>query len=87
MKYGSKGLIEMDYKDVSMDFKNAEVADVLRFLSKEGGLNLVPGEDVKGRRMNVTFNNVKWYKALETILEVGSLYMVEKDGIITVHSK
>lgn len=71
---------------VSMDYQNTEVADVLRALAKESGRNIVPGEDVKGR-MTVTFNNVTWERALDTILEVRGLSKVEKNGVIFVNAK
>jgi type IV pilus assembly protein PilQ len=72
-------------KLISMDFKNADVVNLLRILAAESGRNIVAGEDVKGR-VSITLRNVTWEQALDTILEVAALSKVEKDGVIRVVS-
>jgi type IV pilus assembly protein PilQ len=68
-----------------MDFKNADVLNLLRILAAESGRNIVAGEDVKGR-VSITLRNVTWEQALDTILEVAALSKVEKAGVIRVVS-
>src|SRR5204863_9764105 len=53
---------------ISLDFKDADVVNLLRILAAESGKNIVIGEDVKGK-MSITLRNVPWEQALEIILE------------------
>src|SRR5262249_19693818 len=53
---------------ISLDFKDADVVNLLRILAAESGRNVVIGEDVKGK-MSITLRNVPWDLALDTVLE------------------
>ena len=57
---------------ISLDFKDADVVNLLRILAAESGRNVVIGEDVKGK-MSITLRNVPWELALETVLEAKGL--------------
>ena len=70
---------------LSMDFKDADVVNLLRILAAESGRNIVAGEDVKGR-VSISLRNVTWEQALETILEVKGLQKVEKGNVIRIVS-
>jgi type IV pilus assembly protein PilQ len=70
---------------ISLDFKEADVVNLLRILAAESGRNIVIGEDVKGK-MSISLRNVPWEQALETILESRGLSKVEKDGVIRIVS-
>src|ERR1700730_5156008 len=72
-------------KLISLDFKDADVVNLLRILAAESGRNIVSGDDVKGR-VSISLKNVTWEQALDTILEVRSLAKVEKDGVIRIVS-
>jgi type IV pilus assembly protein PilQ len=72
-------------KLISMDFKNADVVNLLRILAAESGRNIVQGEDVKGK-VSISLRNVTWEQALDTILEVAGLSKIEKAGVIRVVS-
>ena len=72
-------------KLISLDFKDADVVNLLRILAAESGRNIVSGDDVKGR-VSISLKNVTWEQALDTILEVRGLAKVEKDGVIRVVS-
>ena len=52
---------------LTMNFKDADILNVLRLLSKQNNLNLVASKDVKGR-VTVHFSEVSLEDALETIL-------------------
>jgi len=75
----------MGEKLISLDFKDADVVNLLRILAAESGRNIVAGDDVKGR-VSISLKNVTWEQALDTILEVRSLAKVEKDGVIRIVS-
>lgn len=70
---------------ISLDFKEADVVNLLRILAAESGRNVVIGEDVKGK-MSITLRNVPWELALDTILESRGLERVERDGVLRIVS-
>lgn len=66
---------------LTMNFKDADILNVLRMLSKQNHLNLVASNDVKGK-VTVHFSEVSLDDALETILKAnGYDYYIEKDII------
>jgi type IV pilus assembly protein PilQ len=70
---------------ISLDFKDADVVNLLRILAAESGRNIVIGEDVKGR-MSISLHNVPWDQALDTILEARGLVKIEKADVIRIVS-
>jgi type IV pilus secretin PilQ/predicted competence protein len=70
---------------LSMDFKDADVINLLRILAAESGKNIVAGDDVKGK-VSVSLRNVTWEQALDTILEVKGLQKIEKGNVIRIVS-
>src|SRR5215468_4549916 len=70
---------------LSMDFKDADVINLLRILASESGRNIVAGDDVKGR-VSISLRNVTWEQALDTILEVRGLQKVERGNVIRIVS-
>jgi type IV pilus assembly protein PilQ len=66
---------------LSMTFKDADILNVLRMLSKQNNLNLIASNDVKGK-VTVHFSDVTIDEALETILKAnGYDYYVERNII------
>jgi type IV pilus assembly protein PilQ len=71
---------------ISLDFKDAEIASVLRVLSMKSNVNIVTGPEVKGL-VTVRLDNVPWEKALDVILRTYN-YVYEREGnIIRVTSR
>src|SRR5215813_12449516 len=70
---------------ISLDFKDADVVNLLRILAAESGRNIVIGDDVKGK-MSISLRNVAWDLALDTILEARGLVKTERDNVIRVVS-
>ena len=68
---------------VSLDLEGTEVAQVIRTLARIGGINVVISEGVTGT-VTLKLQDVSWRKALETVLKVKNLAMVEEDGIYRV---
>lgn len=63
---------------ISLDFKDADIASVLRILSMKSNINIVTGPEVKGL-VTVRLDNVQWEKALDVILRTYD-YVYERDG-------
>ncbi len=68
---------------ISLDFQDAEVANVLRLIADVSGLNMVVGEEVKGKTTLKLFN-VPWDQALDIILKSKGLGQVREGNIIRI---
>ena len=70
---------------ISLDFKDADVVNLLRILAAESGRNIVIGDDVKGK-MSISLRNVPWELALDTVMEARGLQKTERDNVIRIVS-
>ncbi|MBI3625749.1 MAG: AMIN domain-containing protein, partial [Candidatus Rokubacteria bacterium] len=70
---------------ISLDFKDADITNILRILAAESGKNIVAGDDVKGK-LSISLHNVPWELALETVLEARGLQKLEKDNVMRIVS-
>jgi type IV pilus assembly protein PilQ len=70
---------------ISLDFKDADVVNLLRILAAESGRNIVIGDDVKGK-MSISLRNVPWDLALDTVMEARGLVKTERDNVIRIVS-
>jgi type IV pilus assembly protein PilQ len=70
---------------ISLDFKDADVVNLLRILAAESARNIVISEDVKGK-MSISLHNVPWELALDTILEARALRKTERGDVIRIVS-
>ncbi len=70
----------------SLVFDNAEVRDILRLIAEISDLNIIASDEVKG---NVTLRliDVPWDQALELILDVTGLGMVQEGNVVRVLPK
>ena len=72
--------------NMTMDFSNAEVTNVLRLIGEVSNLNVIWGPDVKGK-VSMRLKNVPWEQALELILENNGLGKREEGNIIWITTK
>jgi type IV pilus assembly protein PilQ len=70
-------------RKISLDFKDADVHNILRLIADVSGKNVIAGEDVKGK-VTVRMLNVPWDQALDVILESLDLGKVSLNNIIRV---
>lgn len=54
-------------RKISLDFKEADIQDVLRILAEVGGVNIIASDDVKGK-ITIRLIDVPWDQALDIIL-------------------
>ena len=71
---------------VSVNFKNAEIVDVLRLITTQHGMNLVLGDEIKGK-VTIKLKDVSLEKAMNTILSVSGYSWFMEDDIIIVKVK
>src|SRR3989338_6731071 len=67
--------------NVTMDFKDADINNVLRILSYKSGMNIVAGKDVTGL-ITIRLTDVPWEKALEVILRTYCYTYEREENII-----
>lgn len=70
---------------ISLDFQEADIRNVLRFIADATRLNLIAGEDVKGK-VTVRLLNVPWDQALNTVLKLYGLDFERVDNALRVAS-
>ena len=64
--------------NVTIDFKDADIQNVLRILSYKSGVNIVAGKDVTGS-VTMRLVDVPWEKALDMVLKTYG-YAYDRDG-------
>lgn len=68
---------------ISLEYKDADVASVLRSLSVTYKLNMVTAPDIKGK-VTINLQDIPLEKALESILAVNGLVFQKRDGVLYV---
>lgn len=66
--------------NVTIDFKDADIQNVIRILSMKSGVNIVAGKDVTGL-VTIRLVDVPWEKALDVVLKTYG-YAYDRDGNI-----
>ena len=69
--------------NVTLDFKDADITNVLRILSYKSGVNIVAGKDVTGP-VTIRLTDVPWDKALDVILRTYGYTYEREENIIRV---
>lgn len=70
-------------KRISLVFKDAEITDVLRVIAEFANLNIIAGDEVKGK-ITIRLLNVPWDQALDIILQSRGLGMVKIGNVVRV---
>lgn len=70
---------------VSVDFKDADIRQVLRILALKSGVDIVAGSDVEGL-VTIKLTNVPWEQALDIVLRTYGFAYERKGKIIRVMS-
>lgn len=68
---------------VTLDFKDADIINVIRLIADTTGENIIASEDVKGK-VTVKLRNVAWERALDVILKSRGYDKVRAGGIIRI---
>ncbi len=72
--------------NVTLDFKDADIINVLRILSLKSGVNIVTGPEVSGT-VTIRLTDVPWEQALEVVLRTYGYVYERDDNIIRVTTK
>jgi len=68
---------------IDLDFKDADIHNILRLLSEVGGVNVVTADNVGGT-VTIRMRDVPWDQALDVVLQAKSLGMVRQGNLLRV---
>ncbi|NWF91977.1 MAG: type IV pilus secretin PilQ [Syntrophaceae bacterium] len=68
---------------VSLDFKDADIKNILRLIAEVSNFNIITGDDVSGK-ITMRLVDVPWDQALDVILQARSLGMKKVGNVIRI---
>jgi len=83
MQVGGKGERRYSGRRIDLDFKDADIHNILRLLSEVGGVNVVTADNVGGS-VTIRMRDVPWDQALDVVLQAKSLGMVRQGNLLRV---
>ncbi|MHB1679713.1 MAG: secretin N-terminal domain-containing protein [bacterium] len=84
-KHIKKLFVDPTTMNVSFDFQNASLVDVIRMIAKVSNMNVLIGSNVKGT-VTMKMHNVPLKDIFSVILDAYGLGIVKKDGIYYINS-
>jgi type IV pilus assembly protein PilQ len=70
-------------RKLSLDFKDADIKNILRLIAEVSNLNIIAGDDVKGK-VTIRLVDVPWDQALDIILQSNDLGKVRIGNVVRV---
>jgi type IV pilus assembly protein PilQ len=70
-------------RKLSLDFKDADVKNILRLIAEVSNLNIIAGDDVKGK-ITMRLVDVPWDQALDLILQTSALGMNRVGNVVRI---
>ena len=70
---------------ISLDFKDADIQNVLRVLADVSGLNLIATDDVQGK-VTLHLSDVPWDQAFDLVLRTNRLEKTQEGNVVRVSS-
>ncbi len=70
---------------ISLDFKDADIQNVLRVLADVSGMNIIATDDVKGK-VTLHLQDVPWDQALDLVLRTNRLEKTQEDNVVRISS-
>ena len=68
---------------ISLDFKDADLANVFRIIAEVSNLNIITTDDVKGK-VSVRLINVPWDQALDIVLKAKALGATQEGNVLRI---
>ncbi len=68
---------------ISLDFKDADIQNVLRVLADVSGLNIIATDDVKGK-VTLHLTDVPWDQALDLVLRSNRLEKIQEGNVVRI---
>jgi len=70
-------------RKISLDFKDADINNILRLMAEISNLNIIAGDDVKGK-MSLRLVDVPWDQAFDIILKTNGLGKVQEGNVVRI---
>ncbi|MDI6763565.1 MAG: type IV pilus secretin PilQ [Thermodesulfobacteriota bacterium] len=70
-------------RKISLDFKDADIKNILRLIAEVSNFNIITADDVSGK-ITMRLVDVPWDQALDVILQSRSLGMVQVGNVIRI---
>lgn len=70
-------------RKISLDFKDADIKNILRLIAEVSNFNIITADDVSGK-ITMRLVDVPWDQALDVILQTRSLGMVQIGNVIRI---
>jgi len=70
-------------RKLSLDFKDADIKNILRLIAEVSNFNIIAGDDVTGK-ITMRLADVPWDQALDVILQARSLGMTKVGNVIRI---
>ena len=83
MQVGAKPGRRYSGRRIDLDFKDADIHNILRLLSEVGGVNVVTADNVGGT-VTIRMRDVPWDQALDVVLQAKGLGMVRQGNLLRV---
>jgi type IV pilus assembly protein PilQ len=80
---GSGGKKRFTGRRIDLDFKSADIHNILHLLADVGGVNVVTSDDVKGE-VTIKMRDVPWDQALDVVLRQKQLGQVREGNLVRV---
>ena len=71
---------------ISLDFKDADIRNILRLISDISGLNIIVSDNVKGQ-VTIKLENVPWDEVLDIILETNNLGKIWMKSVMRIETQ
>ncbi len=71
---------------ISLDFKDADVRNILRLIADVSGLNIIVSDNVKGQ-LTIKLDNVPWDEVLDIILETNNLGKIWSKSVMRIETQ
>jgi type IV pilus assembly protein PilQ len=71
---------------ISLDFKDADIRNILRLIADISGLNIIVSENVKGK-VTIKLENIPWDEVLNIILETNNLGKLWMGSVLRIETQ
>jgi type IV pilus assembly protein PilQ len=68
---------------LSLDFKDADINNILRLMAEVSNLNIIAGEDVKGK-VSLRLVDVPWDQVFDIILKTNGLGKIQEGNVVRI---
>lgn len=71
---------------ISLDFKDADIRNLIRLIADISGLNIIVSDNVKGK-VTIKLENIPWDQVLDVILETNSLGKIWMKNVLRIETR